>query len=957
MTMMIGHVAIITVLLLQVVVLVQGFVPSLPRHDLLGGIPQTSSAGPKHTFPTTATTTTTNPLRNSRLFVFERMSEECIGAIVTAQKQAEKFQQKQVQLPCLMVGVVDMPETAALERTFKQYGVTYRKAVRALDDAYPGADSESNKGIGSFFKSRDPDNDLPFGPDVQKTLKRAGSIADSMDSTAIQTQHLFLSMMEYQPGDSVVGKEPKAVTDSTENGALFILKTIDPEITALDMCESLVGHIEEMGSDNVDNRELVTGVGGPLAMKTLDECGVDLTKQATDGLLDPVQGRDKEINSCIRTLVRRRKNNVCLIGEAGVGKTSIVEAIAQVLVAPNCPPRMKGTRLVSLELANLVAGTKYRGEFEERLQAIVEELTDPKAPPTILFIDEIHNLVGAGAAEGGMDAANLLKPALARGELQLIGATTIAEYRKYIEKDAALERRLQPVMVKEPSVPETVEILRTIAPSYEKHHRVRYTPESLATAAKLSERYLTDRFLPDKAIDLMDEAGAIAHLQGYSERVQQTESDLDSDDDDSEDQSSYPVVDEHTVAEVISEWASIPLGKLESSEMDRLVQLEDDMTLRVKGQNRAIQSVSRAVRRARSGLRDPQRPIASFMFCGPTGTGKTELCKTLAETYFGSEKDMIRIDCSEYMEKHSVSRLTGPPPGYIGFDDGGYLTEAVRRSPHSVVLLDELEKAHGDVLNILLQILEDGILTDGKGRTVNFKNTILIMTSNVGSKRILELSRLESKLETDDSSLYEKLSETVKEELEATMKPELLNRMDEIVIFSPLSDQDLSSITDLILKKIATRAESEQELTLTVGPALSRKVMEEGSSNAAQFGARPMRRAAQRFFEDAISDALVRGFLQKGDDAVVDLKDDDSTSRQYAVEVRKPRDNTSLDVLVDKASKGIGSTQSSSSSLQNTGSSFDDDYVDSVATNGESLSSKKKRRPSTPADVEVDPVQ
>lgn len=635
---------------------------------------------------------------------------------------------------------------------------------------------------------------------------------------------------------------------------------------------------------------------------------------------------------------------------SGVGKTAVVEAIAQLLVSPQCPPRLKGTRLVSLELSNLVAGTKYRGEFEERLQAIVQELTDPKAPPTILFIDEIHNLVGAGAAEGGMDAANLLKPALARGELQLIGATTIAEYRKYIEKDAALERRLQPVMVKEPSVSDAVEILRAISPSYEKHHRVKYTPESLVAAAKLSERYLTDRFLPDKAIDLMDEAGAIAHLEGYVDGVQERD-----DDDDEDDDEPVPIVDEHTVATVVSEWASIPLGKLESSEMDRLVQLEDDMTLRVKGQNRAIQSVARAVRRARSGLRDPQRPIASFMFCGPTGVGKTELCKTLAETYYGSEKDMIRVDCSEYMEKHSVSRLTGPPPGYIGFDEGGYLTEAVRRAPHSVVLLDELEKAHGDVLNILLQILEDGILTDGKGRTVNFKNTILIMTSNVGSQRILGLSRLESaarinsgddNLEDDDSALYEKLSDTVKEELEATMKPELLNRIDEIVIFSPLSGMVLSSITDLILDKITERAEAEQDLSLTIGPALSRKVMEEGSGNAAQFGARPMRRAAQRFYEDAISDALVRGFLEKGDEAVVDLTSDDPSSRHYVVEIRRSRDGESLQVLVDKTSKGIGGSPRRQALMQ------DDDDLD-MPTNG---ASRRKRRP-TDSDVQVDPVQ
>jgi len=864
--------------------------------------------------PTSSSSSRNN---KSKLFVFERMSEDCIGAIVTAQKQAQKFSQRQVELPFLVAGIVDLPESPAMERTLKQYGVTYRKTTGALSEVYP--DQEKSQGIGSFFQARDPDDDLPFGKDVQKTLKEAGSIADAMDSNTINTHHIFLAMLEYKEGDP-----PKAVADASTNGAYYLLTKIDPDIDSVDMCVSLLGHLAE----NAENeRDLVTGVGGTAGTKTLDELGVDLTAQAKDGLLDVVQGRDKEIQSCIRTLVRRRKNNVCLVGEAGVGKTSICEGLAQILVSDNCPPRLKGTRLVSLELANLVAGTKYRGEFEERLQAVVQEVTDPKAPPTILFIDEIHNLVGAGAAEGGMDAANLLKPALARSQLQLIGATTISEYRKYIEKDAALERRLQPVMCKEPSVPETVEILRAIAGSYEKHHKVKYTPESLVAAAKLSERYLTDRFLPDKAIDLMDEAGAIANLNSFSVTGS-------SDTDAESEGGNVPIVDEQTVTEIISEWASIPLGKLESSEMNRLVQLEDDMTMRVKGQGRAIQSVSRAVRRARSGLRDPQRPIASFMFCGPTGTGKTELCKTLAETYYGSEKDMIRIDCSEYMEKHSVSRLTGPPPGYIGYEEGGQLTEAVRRAPHSVVLLDELEKAHGDVLNILLQILEDGMLTDGKGRTVNFKNTILIMTSNVGSQNILALSRQNS--QADASTLYAQLSETVKESLEAQMKPELLNRMDEIVVFSPLSATDLESITSLILSKTVERAEAEQELKISASPALSRKVMEEGSSNAAQFGARPMRRAAQRFFEDAVSDALIRGFLKKGDEAVVDLvSDSDDSLPHYTVEIRRSSDDQVLQVTVDKIAQGIGSAEAPQDEANGYTNGYDDD----------AQRTKKKSRP------------
>lgn len=443
-------------------------------------------------------------------FVFERMSEDCIGAIVTSQKEALSANQMQVELPFLVAGIVDMPETPAMERTLKQYGITWRKVKRVLEDLYPQSQQQSQKSLGSFFQARDPSDDLPFGKDLQQALKRAAGVADQMQSTQIQSHHLFLGMLEYSlEGTSKVKAQPaSAVTDPSLNGAWNVLTQLegrDAKITALDICQSLWNHLQE--------RDLVTGIGGPgssaaSATKTLDQCGVDLTQQAMDGLLDITQGRDKEIQSCIRTLVRRRKNNVVLIGEPGVGKTCIAEGIAQLIVSPQCPTRLKGYRVMSLELATLVAGTKYRGEFEERLQAIVQEVTSPKAPPTILFIDEIHNLVGAGAAEGGMDAANLLKPALARGQLQVIGATTISEYRKHIEKDAALERRLQPVMVKEPSVAETIDILQAIAPSYELHHGVKYTQASFVAAAKMSERYLTDRFLPDKVSSTVMQCGS-----------------------------------------------------------------------------------------------------------------------------------------------------------------------------------------------------------------------------------------------------------------------------------------------------------------------------------------------------------------------------------------------------------------------------------------------------------------
>mmetsp|Transcript_13919 Transcript_13919/g.16908 ORF Transcript_13919/g.16908 Transcript_13919/m.16908 type:complete len:789 (+) Transcript_13919:1208-3574(+) len=777
------------------------------------------------------------------------------------------------------------------------------------------------------------------------------------------------------------------------------------------------------------------------------------------------------------------------MGEPGVGKTAIAEGIAQIMAAPRmleradeifdrdedgefvdkdkierlkllaaqCPARLKDHRVVTLELANLVAGTKYRGEFEERLQAIIEEVTDENAPPTILFIDEIHTLVGAGSAEGGIDAANILKPALSRGKIQVIGATTISEYRKYIEKDMALERRLQPLMVKEPSVAETIGILTAIAPQYEAHHGVAFTPESLEAAAKLSERYIPDRFLPDKAIDLLDEAGALIHMGHSFDQIMKFEKGME------------PKVTEHTMAEVVSKITGVPVGKLETDESDRLMILESELGDRVKGQDRAVRAVSRAVRRARSGLRDTSRPIASFMFCGPTGVGKTELCKTLAETYFGSEKDMIRIDMSEYMEKHTVSRLIGSSPGFIGYEEGGQLTEAVRKASHSVVLLDELEKAHGDVLNILLQIMEDGILTDGKGRTVNFKNCILVMTSNVGSKKILEvvsrhtetntpasssmtmsspsieplkpdevmsrlqkspaamslmmeaaadadlmramqtamggspadllrlgqqnpriadfLKRLWSVLnETEgDSSLlpndqppaknnanvgimdnnfatgivkqwqnmmtpnndsvtdiatesvtediplhgnlngnrqefsdastqYAEMSQVVKEELGIAMKPEVLNRIDEIVIFSPLGGNELKSIASLLLDSTVKRAKEERNISLIVSSSLIDQIISEGALNAAQYGARPMRRAVQRFFEDTVSDAIVRGFLKQGDSAFVDI------IGPLTAKITNNHNMMSMTVDVEDTSAGIDGAVAVSNTVNGIGS-------------------------------------
>jgi len=847
------------------------------------------------------------------------------------------------------------------------------------------------------------DVELPFAPSLKRVLSQSGAVADSFESSTVNSEHVLLALLGY---DAKTGGVPTEVDEDAESrgyakGALAVFLRMEGTNTkhfrASEFCRRLImdikypegKHYEGGGDGDGDGDEgpqLVTGNDQASETPTLKECGQDLTEAARNGELDPVFGRDDEIRAALRTLVRRRKNNPCLTGEPGVGKTAIAEGIAQILAAPGilenldelydrdpetgdfynqaeidritvlatqCPPRLRNHRVVSLELANLVAGTKYRGEFEERLQAIINEVTDERAKyPTILFIDEIHTLVGAGSAEGGIDAANMLKPALARGKLQVIGATTISEYRKHIEKDAALERRLQPLLIKEPSVERTVDILEAIRGKYEDHHGVTYSREGLVAAAKLSERYVTDRFLPDKAIDLMDEAGAAVHIERSFGNHMNGANNSDS---------PPPIVTENDVADIISQWTGIPIGKIDAAETSNLLTLESSMTERVKGQDRAVRSIARAVRRARSGLRDQSRPVASFLFCGSTGVGKTWLAKTLAATYYGSEKDMVRIDMSEYMEKHTASRLTGPPPGYVGYEEGGQLTEAVRRSPHSVVLLDEIEKAHRDVLNVLLQVMEDGVLTDGKGRTVCFKNVILVMTSNVGSMRILDLvdeqrmARLidagangangqvvrrkkkkrraeggpsfEASVFGDDdeeepspnavsperaAAEYAALSAVVQEELKAEMKPELLNRIDEIITFSPLGGADLRDIARAIVNESIDRAQKERDVHVRITESLLDAVLADGGeASAARFGARPMRRAVRRLFEDAVSDAIVRGFLGEGDVGVVDM----GSSGGYVgalptVVVMREKDGATLVVEVDDGSGGIGAAVS-----------------------------------------------
>jgi ATP-dependent Clp protease ATP-binding subunit ClpC len=664
-----------------------------------------------------------------------------------------------------------------------------------------------------------------------------------------------------------------------------------------------------LGGQAAQGGEPIPGVGKPSATPTLDQFGRDLTALAREDKLDPVVGREKEIERVLQVLSRRTKNNPVLIGDPGVGKTAIVEGLAQRITKGNVPEILAGKRVITLDMGTLVAGTKYRGEFEERLKKIIEEIRE--STNVIMFIDELHTLVGAGAAEGAIDAANILKPALARGELQCIGATTLDEYRKHIEKDAALERRFQPIMVSEPTVEETVEILRGLRDKYEAHHRVRITDEALEAAARLSSRYITDRFLPDKAIDLIDEAGSRVRLQAFTpppdlkekenkleqlqkekeaainsqefekaaelrDQEQKLRAELESLKESWKQQKGGEdlVVDEDVIAHITASWTGIPVKKLAEEESERLLKLEETMHQRIVGQDEAIHAVARAVRRARAGLKDPKRPIGSFIFLGPTGVGKTELARVLADVLFGSEDAMVRLDMSEYMEKFNVSRLVGAPPGYVGYDEGGQLTEAVRRRPYTVILLDEIEKAHPDVFNILLQVLEDGRLTDAKGRTVDFRNTVLIMTSNVGVQTIKRESTLGFRTGETRESSYESMKAKVTEELKRTFRPEFLNRIDETIVFHSLTPEHIREIVDLMLKEVAERMK-ENEVEIEVTEPVKDLLAKEGYDE--NYGARPLRRAILRLVEDRLSEELLKGTFQKGDRVRLDLQDSEIT--------------------------------------------------------------------------------
>ena len=726
-----------------------------------------------------------------------------------------------------------------------------------------------------------------FSPKTQAIVERAEEFADRFQSEKIGTEHLLLAIMT--EGDCAASR---------------LLNTLSVNIQKL-----YVDILSAMGEDPAKYREEFAKYRQHRAENaltpTLDQYSRDLTQMAREGRLDPVIGRKQETERVIQILCRRSKNNPCLIGEPGVGKTAIVEGIAQSIVNGAVPELIEGKRLVSLDMSGLVAKSKYRGEFEERIKKVIREVA--AAGNVILFIDELHTIIGAGGAEGSLDASNILKPAMARGEVQVIGATTIEEYRKYVEKDAALERRFQPVQVEEPSIEDSIDILKGLRKLYETHHNVEITDEGVEAAVSLSARYINDRFLPDKAIDLMDEAAAKLRLKSFSyseeavllkEQIKEKElafenalKDADMElahslkeqklalEEELEKQKKkatknarrkLPVLGENEIADVVAGWTKIPVSKLTENEASRLLKLESVLHKRVIGQEEAVTAVSKAVRRGRVGLKDPKRPIGSFLFLGPTGVGKTEVSKALAEAVFGKEDAMIRVDMSEYMEKHSVSKMIGSPPGYVGHEDGGQLSEKVRRNPFSVILFDEIEKAHPDVFNILLQVLDDGHITDSQGRKVDFKNTIIIMTSNAGAQSIIEPKKLGFGSKEDEKQDHERMKSNVMEEVKRLFKPEFLNRIDETIVFRALNESDMKKIITILVKELQNRCKEQLNMDLIVRDSAKALIVEKAFDR--KYGARPLKRKLQEEVENLLAEEIIRGSIKAGDHVVIATK-------------------------------------------------------------------------------------
>ena len=804
---------------------------------------------------------------------FTRQAE---AALKLAKTTAKSCEHSYIGTEHLLTGLLKEPEGTA-GKILAEFGVDQEKLMELIGQLVAPPQGET-----ALKEPKDPQ----YSPRSRKILEQALEDAESMECTA-GTEHILLALL----------KE----TDCVGTRLLFtmgvnIQKLFAAVLTAMGFDNDTIAE-EFQYARNVGNKRTTS-------TPTLDQYSRDLTELAAEGKLDPVVGRDKEINRLIQILSRRTKNNPCLVGEPGVGKTAIAEGLAQRIVMGMVPDTVKDKRLVVLDLSGMVAGSKYRGEFEERIKNVVQEVREHQG--ILLFIDELHTIIGAGGAEGALDASNILKPSLSRGEIQLIGATTLEEYRKYIEKDAALERRFQPVTVEEPSAEETMEILRGLRPYYEKHHGVEITDEALDAAVKMSQRYINDRFLPDKAIDIIDEAASRIQLAGYQSapEMEAYELELSALRDEKEEavksadlsrakavqarqleveeemeklrakterrnKRKKLVVDEAAVAATISDWTKIPLQRLTEGETKRLARLEKELHKRVIGQEEAVKAVAQAVKRGRVGLKDPNRPIGSFLFLGPTGVGKTELSKALAEAVFGSEQAMIRVDMSEYMEKHSVSKLIGSPPGYVGYEEGGQLSEKVRRNPYSVLLFDEIEKAPPDVFNILLQVLDDGHITDAQGRKIDFKQTIIIMTSNAGAQAIMEPKRLGFMSGNDEKKDYERMKGGVMEEVRRIFKPEFLNRIDEIIVFHVLNKEHIKKIVTLLMKTLEKRCAEQMDIHLSVTGAVKEFIAEKGSDN--KYGARPLRRAIQSRIEDTLANEILEGKIKRGDQVQVKL--------------------------------------------------------------------------------------
>ena len=753
--------------------------------------------------------------------------------------------------------------------------------------------------------------DLPYTSRAKKVLELAMGEARELNHSYVGTEHLLLGLLREEKGIAA-----QALTDCGVNLDAARTETL-----------RLLGTEMPQGGEAGATGGTAPGAASPTPAKgekksktpALDHFCRDLTTLAAEGQLDPTIGRAKEIERVMEVLTRRKKNNPVLIGEPGVGKTAIVEGLAQLIATGDCPDSLRNNRVLSLDMAAVIAGTKYRGQFEERLKAVMNEIAQNKN--VILFIDELHTLVGAGAAEGAIDASNMLKPALARGELQCVGASTLNEYRKHIEKDGALERRFQTVVVDPPSVEETVEILKGLRKKYEDHHRVTIPDETLLIASKLSERYITDRFLPDKAIDVIDEAGARARLAAQvppaevsdlkvklekligdkdaairdqnfeqaaalrdTERELQGEIRARQEEWEKKRQSFRPVLGEEEISFIVSRWTGIPVTRLQEAETARLLRMEDELHTQVVAQEEAIKAIARSIRRSRAGLKDPKRPIGSFIFCGPTGVGKTELARALAKFLFADESALIRVDMSEYMEKFSVSRLIGAPPGYVGYEDSGTLTKAIRRKPYSVVLLDEIEKAHPDVFNLLLQVLDEGHLTDNYGRVIDFKNTVVIMTSNVGAKDITK-SRTLGFGSAESSGNFDRMSEKVRDELQHVFNPEFLNRLDEVIVFHPLTKEHIAQIVGILLKDVQRRL-GDEELSLKLSDGATAFLVKHGFDQA--YGARPLKRAIQKWIEDPLSEKILLAEFTKGDEIEVDVTADGS-KLEFRVPASSPK--------------------------------------------------------------------